>query len=231
MADFMKFANSTPYTVKLLSDAPETFEGKYGAQNNYSCEYNGKEVIVSQKIGSGLDLYLEGGRAGDVFVIEKRQDPQNPKNFPFHVEKGTPQVVEKAMQGAKVSNPASPDWDSINQVKDWNIQKAVAFKGACGLATELREVEENYHILFSMLRNDGLLIVDRINRCDSLVQLEALWKDEGALWVELVGLDKMGAIQKIKQKKADTFPQPKVEEPPPPPVEPEINYSDDNLPF
>jgi len=214
----MKFANSTPYTVKLLADAPETYEGKFGPQHNYSCEYNGKEVIVSQKIGSGLDLYLEGGRAGDVFVIEKRQDPANPKNFPFHVEKGTPQVVEKAMQGAKVSNPSSPDWNSINQVKDWNIQKAVAFKGACELSTELREVEETYHSLFSMIRNDGLLIVDRINRCDSLVQLEALWKDEGALWVELVGLDKIAAIQKVKEKKKATFPQ--VEEPPPPPPEP-----------
>ena len=64
-----------------------------------------------------------------------------------------------------------------------------------------------------------------------MAQLETLWKAEGALYVELVGLEVMGAIQKIKAKKADSFPKPKVEEPPPPP-EATPGYDDSEpLPF
>jgi len=231
MTDFMKFANSTVYQVKLLADAPETYDGKFGTQHNYACEWNGKHVTVSQKIGSGLDLYLEGGKAGDVFVIEKRQDPQNPKNFPFHVEKGESTDAKPVpVQGERVSSPAPTDWDAVNARKNWDIQKAVAFKGACDLAEASEDVGDIYHDFFSLLRNDALLIVDRINRCTSLAQIDTLWKNEGALWVELVGLDKMGAIQRIKAKKVDTFP--KEEEPPPPPPPPNPGYDDgEPLPF
>ena len=231
MTDYMKFVNSTPYTIKLLADAPEQFEGKFGLQNNYKTEVNGKEMIVSQKIGSGLDLYLEGGKTGDVFLVEKRQDPQNPKNFPFHVEKGERDATAKAPIPQHVSKPQEPMWDMINAVKTWHIDKSVAFKEACVMADETGEVESLFLALFPILRNDGALIVSRIQNCTSLAQLETLWKAEGALYVELVGLEVMGAIQKIKAKKADSFPKPKVEEPPPPP-EATPGYDDSEpLPF
>ena len=237
MPDYMKFANSTVYQVKLLADAPEQFEGKYGLQNNYSCECNGKEVIVSQKIGSGLDLYLESGKAGDVFIIEKRQDPANPKNFPFHVEKGQSVSVDQApapAQGSKVSSPAQTDWNAVNALKDWNIQRAIAFKEACGFQVgkerNLGALEADFHDLFSIVRNDGRLIVSRIEACKSLVELESLWKDEGTLWVELIGMDKIAVIQKIKEKKVATFPAPKVE-PPKVEIPPENDDTLEDLPF
>ena len=233
MADYMKFANSTVYKVKLLADTPEQFEGKFGMQNNYSCECNGNAVIVSQKIGSGLDQALDSGVAGDVFIIEKRQDPGNPKNFPFHVEKGTKEAVEKA--AVHVSSPQATDWDAVNALKDWNIQKALALKGACELSVGLQgeELEESvtplFHKLFALVRNDASLIVDRINRCVSLAQLDELWASEGSLWVEIIGFNKMASIQKIKAKKAENFPDYKEPEPTPPPAAPDVG--DDPLPF
>ena len=238
--DYMKFANSTAYTIKLLADAPEAFEGKYGMQNNYQAEFEGKEVLISQKIGSGLDQALDSGVAGDVFVIEKRQDPANPKNFPFHVEKGASQPVERTGVVPHVSSPAQPEWDMINAVKTWHIDKSVALKVAASLSIpeDPGVVESVYHGVFSLLRNDGQLIISRIESCTSLAQLEAIWKSEGALWVELVGLENIGIIQKIKAKMAATFPAPKVE-PPPPPPEPKLQApegappwdDDEPLPF
>jgi hypothetical protein len=231
MTDYMKFANSTVYTVKLLADTPEQYDGNFGLQNNYSCEWNGKPITVSQKVGSGLDLYLDGGKAGDVFVIEKRQDPANPKNFPFHVEKGESVAgTPTPAQGETISRPAEPQWDMINAVKTWHINKSDALRGAIDLSDNSAQVGDLYHEFFSLLRSDALLIVDRINRCTSLAQLEALWKDEGALWVELIGLDKMSAIQRVKAAKVETFPKPKVE-PPPPPATPGYEYGEDPLPF
>ena len=198
--DYQKFANSTPYTIKLLADAPEVVDGKYGAQHNYSCTCNGKEVIVSQKIGSGLDLYLEGGKAGDVFLVEKRQDPANPKNFPFHVEKGERDATVQAPIAQHVSKPQEPDWDFIHLEERWHINKGLAVKGAVALAKKIEEVEPIYHSIFLMLRKDGALMIEALNECKTIDALSDLWKNEAALWVKIVGMDRMALIGQHKER-------------------------------
>ena len=210
MADFMKFANDgTVYVLKLLDDVPVTTKGNYGDQNNYSCEYNGQEVTVSQKVGSGLDVALLSGSAGDVFTVDKIPNEAHPGSYTFRVLKGasspnpTPKVTPTQSPTSSPTQQGNQNWDLINATKDWHITKKTAMNCAVQLAdptTELTEIEKNYHSIFLMLRKDGALMVEALNACTTLAQLADLWKSEAGLWNEIVGSDRMALIQSHKEK-------------------------------
>jgi len=207
----MIFANGVDYILTIVDSNP--YVGDYGEQMIYNFTHEGvkKSYFASGKAMGELSQY----KNGDTIKMGKKQSGEN---WVFHIELhegGSEPVADAPPPTAQ----GAPNWDAINSVKTWEIQKAVALKIAAGMsvAEDHSDVEAFFHGTFSILRNDGSLIVSRINRCKSLVELEALWKDEAWLWGEIIGLDKIGVIQKIKEKKASTLPQPKVEEPPPPP--------------
>jgi hypothetical protein len=210
---FLTMQNSTQYFLELLYDTPKEFENKYGNQHLFGVKVNGAdEFVLSQKVGSTVDVALCTGTAGDGFTVEKRRDEKG--HYPFFVEKGdtrreavTPSdqvrpTEDRKEEAGKKTIPNGPsgsdfmskaDWALKDAIKEHEIRKAICIKLAVNKIPEgpwkkttEKEIIGKFTTLMLIMSDDLALIKIKLDTAENLHHLNAMWTKYEGLWKTLL---------------------------------------------
>lgn len=199
-AEFFSLQNDIRYNIKLLYDAPNTFNHEtYGMKENFTVEIEGVERVISQKQGSKLAKALCAGNTGDIFTVFKENDGNN--RYPFTIIKGeapikpTEENKEKARADLMPPTQApATDWDLKEDLTNLRIEKSICLKIACegmggGVEWTPKDkagIEDKFQFLMNVTNNDLELILRKLQTARNGFHLIAMWNKYKALWTRVL---------------------------------------------